>query len=67
MSDKNPIALIIALSLIGVGVGALSTRLLLSERTNGPIYALYERVDAVIILLWVIIALVLGGSIYAAI
>ncbi len=37
MSDKNPIALIIALSLIGVGVGALSTRLLLPERTNGPI------------------------------
>ena len=69
MSDSrnNPIGLVFGVALLGVVLGALSTRLMLSERTEGPLFALYERVDGVIVLLWLIIGLMLlaGGVTYA--
>jgi len=69
MSDSrnNPIGLVFGVALVGVLLGALSTRLMLSERTEGPLFALYERVDGVILLLWLIIGLLVlaGGVTYA--
>ena len=40
---------------------------MLSERSEGPLFALYERVDGVIILLWLIIGILVlaGGFAYA--
>ena len=66
-SKNNPIGLVFGVALLGVVLGALSTRLMLSERTEGPLFALYERVDGVIVLLWLIIGLILlaGGVTYA--
>ena len=69
MSDSRnyPIGLVFGVALVGVLLGALSTRLMLSERTEGPLFALYERVDGVILLLWLIIGLLVlaGGVTYA--
>ena len=61
------LACVFGVALLGVVLGALSTRLMLSERTEGPLFALYERVDGVIVLLWLIIGLMLlaGGVTYA--
>ena len=71
MSDSrnNPIGLVFGAVLVGVLLGALSTRLMLSERSQGPLFALYERVDGVIILLWLIIGLLVlaGGVAYASV
>lgn len=71
MSDSrnNPIGLVFGVALLGVVLGALSTRLMLSERSQGPLFALYERVDGVILLLWLIIGLLLlaGGVTYATV
>jgi len=71
MSDSrnNPIGLVFGVALVGVLLGALSTRLMLSERSQGPLFALYERVDGVIILLWLIIGLLVlaGGVAYASV
>lgn len=71
MSDSrnNPIGLVFGVALVGVLLGALSTRLMLSERSQGPLFALYERVDGVIILLWLIIGLLVlaGGVAYATV
>tara|TARA_R110000824_G_scaffold172969_4_gene350951 strand:+ start:1376 stop:1579 length:204 start_codon:yes stop_codon:yes gene_type:complete len=65
--NKNPLTLILSVGLVSLLLGAISTRLMLSERSTGPLYALYERVDGVIILLWLIIGLIiLGGVLYAA-
>tara|TARA_R110002020_G_scaffold170714_2_gene360568 strand:- start:5330 stop:5545 length:216 start_codon:yes stop_codon:yes gene_type:complete len=68
-SKNNPIGLVFGVALVGVVLGALSTRLMLSERTEGPLFALYERVDGVIILLWLIIGLLAlaGGVTYATV
>lgn len=68
-SKNNPIGLVFGVALVGVLLGALSTRLMLSERTQGPLFALYERVDGVILLLWLIIALLVlaGGVVYATV
>tara|TARA_R100001443_G_scaffold11264_1_gene20873 strand:- start:237 stop:452 length:216 start_codon:yes stop_codon:yes gene_type:complete len=68
-SKNNPIGLVFGVALVGVLLGALSTRLMLSERTEGPLYALYERVDGVILLLWLIIGLLVlaGGVVYATV
>jgi len=64
--NKNPLTLILSVGLVSLLLGAISTRLMLSERSTGPLYALYERVDGVIILLWLIIGLIiLGGVLYA--
>ena len=66
---KNPLALILGVGLFSVLLGAISTRLMLSERSQGPLYALYERVDAVILMLWLIIIIIvvaLGGFLYAS-
>ena len=64
--NKNPLTLILSVGLVSLLLGAISTRLMLSERSTGPLYALYER-DGVIILLWLIIGLIiLGGVLYAA-
>lgn len=63
--NKNPLTLILSVGLVSLLLGAISTRLMLSERSTGPLFALYERVDGVIILLWLIIGLIiLGGVIY---
>lgn len=71
MSDSrnNPIGLVFGVALVGVLLGALSTRLMLSERTQGPLFALYERVDGVILLLWLIIGLLVlaGGVAFATV
>ena len=71
MSDSrnNPIGLVFGVALVGVLLGALSTRLMLSERSQGPLFALYERVDGVIILLWLIIGILAlaGGVAYATV
>lgn len=71
MSDSrnNPIGLVFGVALVGVLLGALSTRLMLSERSQGPLFALYERVDGVIVLLWLIIGLLVlaGGVAYATV
>lgn len=71
MSDSrnNPIGLVFGVALVGVLLGALSTRLMLSERSQGPLFALYERVDGVILLLWLIIGLLVlaGGVAYATV
>jgi len=68
-SRNNPIGLVFGVALVGVLLGALSTRLMLSERTQGPLFALYERVDGVILLLWLIIGLLVlaGGVAYATV
>lgn len=68
-SRNNPIGLVFGVALVGVLLGALSTRLMLSERTQGPLFALYERVDGVIVLLWLIIGLLVlaGGVAYATV
>lgn len=64
--NKNPLTLILSVGLVSLLLGAISTRLMLSERSKGPLFALYERVDGVIILLWLIIGLIiLGGVLYA--
>ena len=71
MSDSrnNPIGLVFGVALVGVLLGALSTRLMLSERSQGPLFALYERVDGVILLLWLIIGLLVlaGGVAFATV
>jgi|SaaInlV_125m_DNA_1040241.scaffolds.fasta_scaffold296724_2 hypothetical protein len=71
MSDSrnNPIGLVFGVALLGVVLGALSTRLMLSERSQGPLFALYERVDGVILLLWLIIGLLVlaGGVAFATV
>ena len=66
--NKNPLGLILGVSLVSVLIGAISTRLMLSERSKGPLFALYERVDGVIILLWLIIGILIlaGGFAYAS-
>ena len=68
-SRNNPIGLVFGVALVGVLLGALSTRLMLSERSQGPLFALYERVDGVIVLLWLIIGLLVlaGGVAYATV
>tara|TARA_R110002012_G_C11569148_1_gene604209 strand:+ start:208 stop:423 length:216 start_codon:yes stop_codon:yes gene_type:complete len=68
-SRNNPIGLVFGVALVGVLLGALSTRLMLSERTQGPLFALYERVDGVILLLWLIIGLLVlaGGVAFATV
>ena len=64
--NKNPLTLILSVGLVSLLLGAISTRLMLTERSKGPLFALYERVDGVIILLWLIIGLIiLGGVLYA--
>ena len=64
---NNPLGLILGVSLVSVLLGVISTRLMLSERSEGPLFALYERVDGVIILLWLIIGILVlaGGFAYA--
>jgi len=68
-SRNNPIGLVFGVALVGVLLGALSTRLMLSERSQGPLFALYERVDGVILLLWLIIGFLVlaGGVAYATV
>lgn len=66
--DRNPLPLLLLVCFVSVGVGALGTRLMLTERPQSPIRGLYERVDAIILILWLVVGLILllGGFAYAS-
>jgi len=66
--ERNPLPLLVLACFVSVGVGVLGTRLMLTERPKSPINGLYERVDAIIIILWLVVVLILllGGFAFAS-
>ncbi len=66
--QRNPLPLLLLASLVSVGVGVGLRHFMAVERTESPLNGLYERVDAVIAILWLVVLLVLiiGGLVYAS-
>jgi len=57
--ERNPLPLLLLASLVSVGVGVGLRHFMAVERTESPFTGLYERVDAVIAILWLVVLLIL--------
>lgn len=66
--QRNPLPLLLLASLVSVGVGVGLRHFMAVERTESPLMGLYERVDAVIAILWLLVLLVvsIGGWLYVS-
>lgn len=66
--NRNPLPLLLLASVLSVGVGVGLRHFMAVERTESPFVSLYERVDAVIAILWLVVILViaLGVGFYAS-
>lgn len=66
--ERNPLPLLLLASLVSVGVGVGLRHFMAVERTESVFTSLYERVDAVIAILWlvVLLILVLAGWFYVS-
>ena len=66
--ERNPLPLLLLASLVSVGVGVGLRHFMAVERTESVVTSLYERVDAVIAILWlvVLLILVLAGWFYVS-
>ena len=66
--ERNPLPLLLLASLVSVGVGVGWRHFMAVERTESVFTSLYERVDAVIAILWlvVLLILVLAGWFYVS-
>ena len=57
--ERNPLPLLLLASLVSVGVGVGLRHFMAVERTESVFTSLYERVDAVIAILWLVVLLIL--------
>ena len=66
--ERTPLPLLLLASLVSVGVGVGLRHFMAVERTESVFTSLYERVDAVIAILWlvVLLILVLAGWFYVS-
>lgn len=66
--QRNPLPLLLLASVVSVGVGVGLRHFMAVERTESPLTGLYERVDAVIAILWLLVLLVvsIGGWLYVS-
>ena len=66
--ERNPLPLLLLASLVSVGGGVGLRHFMAVERTESVFTSLYERVDAVIAILWlvVLLILVLAGWFYVS-